>query len=425
MSAGAAACGGAAPPAPAAKLADVTLTYMDRGGQPYAELHAARAQAMMDAHPGLKISGEQTSDMAAKVPALAAAGAAPDVLVHVDHTQVVQFAALGGMLAPLDAYIARDRQLNLQDLQPEVQAQYRFDRKVYGVAHGVSLGTLFVNLDLFAAAGVPPPPTDYKDARWTFAAFADAAKRLTKLNGRGGFDQAGAIVENVSLNGNAGGWILANGGAFLDDLEAPKRVLLDSPAAREVLQFLTDLRLKLQVWPVGDQLEGLTTDQWFQRGRAAMWINGSFKVNAIRSALQAAWDVAALPHFKGQVVRLNGSGVSLTAGGRQPDAAWEFLRHMVDGEYQRQQTAAGLDTPARTSVITGPEFLAQPAPPKSRKVFGDSIQYGKALNVRSRNGPEVEAAFNTNLTALLGGTMSLGDMITQTTGAVGALLAAG
>lgn len=414
--------GGGGQGKPAASLENAILTYLDRGAN-YAPLHQDRAKAFEQLHRGAKVSGEQmtgTSDeQVAKLVAAAAAGAAPDLAIHLDHNQTVRMAAGGTVLEPLDSYIGRDRQLNIQDIHPEVQAQYRYQKKVYGVAHGVALNTLYVNVDLFRAAGVALPPTDWKDARWTMDALADAAQRLTKPKG-GGFDQVGIVAEQTGWNGNLGNWILGNGGAFLDDLEDPRRCTLDSPQTREALQFVADLRQRRQVWADGPQLEGQLPEVWFATGRAAMYYGGSFKINAIRRANPAntTWDIAPLPRFKQPVVGFGGSGVSLLSGSKQKDAAWELLRFMVDEEYNRLQFKMGLDTPARNSVLGSAEFVGEAPPPKSRRVLADSMQYGKAKNIRAVKGPDIEAAFNRNTTALFGGQMSLSEFITQTCGAV-------
>lgn len=424
-----AACGATTDQRPvAATLATANLTYLERGGAAYAELHKARADAFTALAPGARVTGEQmsgtTDEQLAKLVALAAGGTPPDLALHLDHGQTVRLAVSGGVLEPLDAYIARDRQLNIADIHPEVQAQYRYQKKVYGVAHGISLTSLFVNLDLFRAAGVAPPPTDWKDDRWTLPALAEAAAKLTRPNGRGGFDQVGMVAEQMTWNLNVGNWILGNGGAFLDDLEAPRRCVVDSPAAREVLELLADLRQKRRVWADGEALEGQLPQQWFATGRAALYFGGSFKINALRAATpaNATWDIAALPRTKQPVVGLGGSGVSLLAGIKQKDAAWELLRFMVDADYNRLQAKAGLDTPARTSVLTGAEYLGEAPPPTSRRVIGDSVQYGKAKNIRAANGPDIETAFNRNATAVFNGAMSLGDFATQTCTAVTPLL---
>jgi multiple sugar transport system substrate-binding protein len=419
-----AACGaGTGQGRPAASLENASLTYLDRGPA-YKPLHEERAKAFEQLHRGAKVTGEQMTGTAdeqvAKLVAAAAAGAAPDLAIHLDHNQTVRMAAGGTVLEPLDAYIGRDRQLNIQDIHPEVQAQYRYQKKVYGVAHGVALTSLFVNVDLFNAAGVPLPPPDWKDARWTMNALADAAQRLTKPKSGGGFDQVGIVAEQVGWNGNVGNWILGNGGAFLDDLENPKRCTLDSPQTREALQLVADLRQRRQVWAEGPQLEGQLPEVWFATGRAAMYYGGSFKINAVRRANSAntTWDIAPLPRFKQPVVGFGGSGVSMLSGSKQKDAAWELLRFMVDEEYNRQQFKMGLDTPARSSVLGSAEFVGEAPPPKSRRVLADSMQYGKAKNIRAVKGPDIEAAFNRNTTALFGGQVSLSEFITQTCSAV-------
>jgi ABC-type glycerol-3-phosphate transport system substrate-binding protein len=418
----------AEPRPPGAALATADLTYLERGGPAYQELHQERAGVFMKLAPGARVTGEQmtgtTDEQLAKLVALAAGGTPPDLALHLDHAQTVRLAANGSVLAPLDAYLGRDRQLNLQDIHPEVQAQYRYQRRVYGVAHGISLTSLFVNLDLFRAAGVTPPAADWKDARWTVAALVDAAARLTRPGGRGGFEQAGIVAEQMTWNLNVGNWILGNGGAFLDDLEAPRRCVLDSPQTREVAELLVDLRQRRRVWADGEALEGLLPQQWFASGRAALYFGGSFKINALRAATTATadWDIAPLPRFKQPVVGLGGSGVSMLAGSKQQDAAWELLRFMVDADYNRLQAKAGLDTPARTSVLTGAEYLGEAPPPKSRTVIGDSVQYGRAKNIRALRGPEIETAFNQQAVALFDGAQSVGDFVSRTCAAVAPFL---
>jgi ABC-type glycerol-3-phosphate transport system substrate-binding protein len=232
------------------------------------------------------------------------------------------------------------------------------------------------------------------------------------------------VAEQMTWNLNVGNWILGNGGAFLDDLEAPRRCVLDSPQTREVAEALVDLRQRRRVWADGDALEGLLPQQWFAAGRAAMYFGGSFKINALRAATpaDADWDLAPLPRFKQPVVGLGGSGVSMLAGIKQKDAAWELLHFMVDADYNRLQAKAGLDTPARTSVLTSAEYLGEAPPPKSRRVIGDSVQYGRAKNVRAVRGPEIETAFNQQATALFNGVLSVGDFVSQTCAAVAPLL---
>ena len=415
-----------APPRPAG-IEKATLTYLDRGPA-YASFHKDRAEAFMKEFPGATVTGEQmtgnSDQQVAKLVAATAAGIPPDLAIHLDHSQTMRLAAGGSFLEPLDTYIARDRRLRIEDIHPEVQAQYRYQKKVYGIGHGVALSTLFVNVDLLRAAGVAPPPTDWKDAKWTMDALADAAQRVSKPNGGGGFTQVGIVAEQLSWNGNIGNWIMGNGGAFLDDMEDPKRCVLDSSQTREALQFIQDLRQRRQVWAHGDQLEGQLPQQWFANGKAAFYYGGSFKINAIVQAnpSNTTWDIAPLPRFKQPMVGFGGSGVSMLAVTKQKDAAWELLRFMVDEEYNRQQFKLGLDTPARLSVLRSPEFIGAAPPPKSRRVFADSMQYGKAKNVRSVKGPEVEAAFNRSIGPLLAGTMSVPDFITQTCSAAGPLL---
>ena len=87
---------------------------------------------------------------------------------------------------------------------------------------------------------------------------------------------------------------------------------------------------------------------------------------------------------------------------------------MVDEEYNRLQARAGLDTPARNSVLAGAEFLGEAPPPASRRVLADAMPYGKAKNVRAVKGPDIEAVFNRKIGELFAGRIGVSDFITQT-----------
>ena len=315
--------------------------------------------------PGSRVTGEQmtgtTDEQLAKLVALAAGGTPPDLALHLDHGQTVRLAVSGGVLEPLDAYIARDRQLNVADIHPEVQAQYRFQRKVYGVAHGISLTSLFVNPDLFNAAGVPAPAHGLEGRPLDAPRSGRRGQQDDPPRTVGGLRPGGAgggaddlepqhreldPGQRRRLPGRSGGAPALRpghppdaGGAGAPGRPAPEapgvggRGGPGGPAAPAVVRHRSRR----------DVLRGLVQDQRPARATQS----------------NASWDLATLPRTRQPVVGLGGSGVSLLAGSKQKDASWELLRFMVDVDYNRLQAKAGLDTPARTSVLTGAEYLGE------------------------------------------------------------------
>jgi ABC-type glycerol-3-phosphate transport system substrate-binding protein len=341
---------------------------------------------------GEEILGTSTEQME-KLQTMAAAGTPPDAAIHFDHAQVSRLASTGGVLEALDQYLAKDATLNTKNLQPEVQAQYRFAKKTYGIAHGIALETLFFNEDLLRAAGVPPPPQDWNDNSWTGQALLEKALRLTTRASDGSLTVAGFAIQGSNWDGATGALVASNGGAFLDDLEAPTKCLLEQKPCLDVLQFLADLNLKHRVSPLAVDLSGQTLVQWFTQGKLALFLGQAYQINSIRQSAKFGWDVAAVPAFAKQAVYLGGSGNTLLAGGKAKDAAWELVKYMTGEAYQKAQYETGGDAPSLSSVLNSTGFLNAAPPPRTRRVLAQSVPYGRALNVRSRQAAEIEAAF--------------------------------
>jgi multiple sugar transport system substrate-binding protein len=402
-----------------------SMTYVYRGGPALGALADQFARQFVASVPGMQARGDEltgtTIEQMEKLQTMAAGGTPPDAAIHFDHSQIARLAATGGVLEALDPYLAKDASVNLKDIQPEVQAQYRFAKKTYGIAHGIALATLFYNQDLLRAAGVPPPPQDYGDKTWTAQAFLERVQRLTKREGDGSLAVAGTAIQGSAWDGTIGALIASNGGAFLDDLENPTRCLLEQKESLDVLQYLADLHLKQRAVPLAADLNGQTVGQWFNLGKVALFLGQSYQVNDFRQNAKFAWDVAALPFFTKQTVYLGGSGNALVAGGTAKDAAWELTKFMSGEAYQKAQFQTGGDTPCRMSVLNSPDFLNQAPPPQTRRVLAQSVSFGRAFNVRAPRAAEIEAAFA--LAPLLTGQVTASGFAQEAARKVAAILA--
>jgi multiple sugar transport system substrate-binding protein len=388
-------------------LPPASLWGMTRGNL---DLDSQFAQQFAAATPGMQVKiepmgeGGNQDNQIAKAKTLAAAGDAPDVFVHLDNSQVAQIVSTGGVLEPLDSYLSRDATANIKEIEPEVQAQYHVARKTYGLARGIALGAMFYNQDLFAAAGIPVPSAEWGHSSWQIDAVLNLARRLTKRDSDGSLRVAGlALRTNITLGDIAGAWIASNGGAFVDDLEAPKQCLLDRPEALAVLQLIVDLGPKIGVAPTAADLNGQDQMQWFIDGKVAMYLGGAFQIAALRKGAQFVWDAAPHPWFKRPAVVLGGSGNSLSAGSKVKDAAWALTKYLASADYQRAQIRIGSDAPTRSSVLNGPEYVNDTPPPKSRRVMAESVKYGRALNVRTKDAAEFVAAWRSGAGALFNG----------------------
>ncbi|MEU1662459.1 sugar ABC transporter substrate-binding protein [Streptomyces sparsogenes] len=219
---------------------------------------------------GVKV--EQTSVPAAslipKVLRQASSRTLPDLLM-LDNPDLQQIAQTGA-LTPLDQYGIQPR-----GYAKGILSAGTYRGKVYGLAPYVSTIALFYNKDMLARAGVAVPRT--------WGELRTAATKLTRP-GRYGM----AVDANATFEGT---WqflpfLWSNGG---DERR------LDTPQAAQALQLWVDLvksgsmSKSVLNWTQAD-----VHDQ-FVAGRAAMMINGPWRIPALNTNKDLRWGVAPIP----------------------------------------------------------------------------------------------------------------------------------
>src|SRR5213596_2908903 len=89
-------------------------------------------------------------------------------------------------------------------------------------------------------------------------------------------------------------WLWANGADFLS--KDGTKVVLDQPAAAETFQFLQDLRQRHRFVPEAGETGGVTGNDLFLNGSAAMLLAGAaFTATARRRIESFQWNVAVYP----------------------------------------------------------------------------------------------------------------------------------
>lgn len=213
----------------------VTLTV---GDLPPADSDAARAlfeQQVKDfeaAYPDINLEPSETVYDPTTFQAMLAGGTLPDV-INVSNTEGATIGSTG-QVADLTEVLASS---GLGDkLNPVVLDTARgADGQIYGVpTDGFAMGLVY-NRAIFEQAGLDPdnPPTTWEEVR-------EAAQTIKEKTGVDGFAHYGA--------NNQGGWqltteIYSYGGRVTDDA-GTKSELLDTSAAADMLQLLSDMRFK-------------------------------------------------------------------------------------------------------------------------------------------------------------------------------------
>ncbi|MGW4500411.1 ABC transporter substrate-binding protein [Micromonospora sp. NPDC004336] len=361
------------------------------------ELAAYRTlvEAYEKARPGADVQLVEASDrkdLLARLATSVAGGAPPDLFL-MNYRFYGQFAAKD-VVEPLDDRLAASDAVDPADYYPVAWNAFRWKDRQLCLPQNVSSLAVYYNRTLFAKYGVPEPK-----AGWTWNDLVATAGAMTR-------DSRGAVIRATESEGAAlrpavhglgvepsiirlAPFVWSNGGQLVDDPARPTRLTLDTPAAREALKNLVDLRLAYGVVPTDEEVEAEDDESRFANGRLAMLMSSRRSTTTFRSITGFEWDVAPLPVYKEQVGVLHSDAYCMTRGAKNKDAAWRFLEFAIAEEGQRIIAATGRTVPSHIGVSRSPAFLGPAQPPRSAKVFLDAIPTVRALPTVS-TWPEIE-----------------------------------
>jgi multiple sugar transport system substrate-binding protein len=261
---------------------------------------------------------------------LNAHAADPDVL-QLDVIWTPEFAAAQWVL-PLDRF-----KPPVADFLPAAIAANRWNGLLYALPWFVDVGMLYWRTDL-----IDSPPADFAELR-------QQAARRTVPEGLvwQGARYEGLITVFVEYLGAFGGRILdANG-----------RVVVDSPAAVQALQFMYD-----SIYSAGAVPADVLTWQEehtrfaFQNGRALFMRNWPYAVALLRDPAQSAvagrFAVAPMPAGPGgpSAAALGGAQLAVNAWSDQPDAAFALIDYLLQPEQMLERARVVGQYPSRLAL---------------------------------------------------------------------------
>ena len=332
---------------PRRRLAPTKVVFM---GQ---ELTPADVTAFEAGHPNVTI--ELLTWDAAKFQAMVAAGQPPDIW-RTQAPLVPQWASRGQLLN-LDKYFGASDLLHPADLTA-ANDYYRFRNGKIGVGPRYGMvkdwspdETVWVNTDLFRKTGIHlPGPTD----RWTYDDLWEIALKLKQKN---------PSVKWILDVANSYAWIdrhvmvqLASQGKSLYPSDFSRINLTKSPAAMQAFNYsFRYAQRKLALGP-----ENPNPDGWsgpgFNAGKVAMtqygyWFLG--QVGSDKKATQRSRMLTA-PLWKGGKrvdPTITATGWVISAGTKDPDAAWTVFEWYMGGKPARDRAGIGWGVPAQLSLF--------------------------------------------------------------------------
>jgi multiple sugar transport system substrate-binding protein len=237
------------------------------------------------ANPGIKVKHTTFpyADYQTKIAAAVPAGQGPDV-VQLYYGWLDNFVG-AKFIQPLprDAF---PHDMIEKEFYPIVQTMKR-DGEYYGLPTAVRTLALFYNKKLFQEAGLDPnkPPQTLDD-------YLEAAKKTVKRDPAGNMLSAGAVIDMPGQDLHWWREVLLRqmgGKPYSDD---NKTVAYDSEAGAKALNWYADLQRVHKVGQAGFMDEGQAA---FRAGRAAMTVDGSFRLGAFGGIKNFEWGVTELP----------------------------------------------------------------------------------------------------------------------------------
>lgn len=358
----------------------VTLRFVGWGGPEEGEVFQALTDAFNAANDDVIIEYEQIpTDYVTALKTMIAGGTPPDI-AYVPDGDFSAFVSTG-TLVNIQALVDASDVIDPADIWGSALGRYRWDEAtrslgtgdLYALPKDIGPTILYINEDLFNAAGVPLPDPNVP---LTWDELIDIGTQLTvDVNGNHPGDE-GFDRENVEVYGIGDIWfenaVYGNGGRFISE-DGRTFLAATDPNTIEAVQFLSDLNHVYQIRPTEQQLSSMSYGQMFESGRVAITTNGRWGVTGYRNTLDFAWSVipnAVGPSgtittyqnqtdcsFSGWSGSVGIAVIAGSAGEENLDQAFRFIEYIAGSVGQTEQSALGFQIPNQISVAQTDAFL--------------------------------------------------------------------
>jgi multiple sugar transport system substrate-binding protein len=397
-------CSGAPSQPPAGTLSG-NVSFMVFGDPPELSAYQAVVDAFEVHQPSVAVEVihiPSQTDYRTRLAQDFAAGSPADILL----INVRRYADLAkaGALELLGPRLAASPLIKETDFFAETMEPFKFNGVLTCMPLNVSSPVIYYNKELFDGTGVP-----YPAAGWTWTDLLEKAQRLTRdTDADGAPDQYGLGVDAALQRVTPFVW--QNGGDIVDDPLRPTMLTLDSPAAREALQWFIDLQIAHHVVPPPDEERSQSHEERVLAGGLAMYMDSRRVVPTIREAAAFDWDVAALPQGKARASILHSDGYCIPAASPVRDAAWALVEFASSVEGQTILARSGRSVPSMKSVAQSGAFLDPSVKPVNSQVFLDAIPGIRSVPLVA-GWPEIEANVGKQLEGAFHGLISLDEAI--------------
>jgi len=305
-------------------------------------------------HSNITIDVQTASynDYFTKLQTAIAGGTAPDTF-ELNYENFVSYSSAGSLL-DLSGQAKNDSSFKSSVYYPRAYGVFNQDGKQYGLPESFSDVLLFYNKDLFDAAGVSYPTTD-----WTWSDELTAAQKLTNTSkGVWGDFQPIQFFEFYKV-------LAQNGGKFFSSDK--KRSTFNDQAGVDAATWLVSKVGK--VMPTDAQLGGQNDEALFKAGKLAIWHAGIWEFAAMKS-VPFKWDIQLEPGKVTKAHHFFANAVVASSKTAHAAEAFQWLRFLTSStDAVKTRLAASWELPAVADQSLFSSYLSQTPPANRAAVF--------------------------------------------------------
>lgn len=367
-----------------------SVSFIFYGGEVWDAAYRALIDAFEEANPDTMIERTQVHDVYdEKLAALFAAGTAPDVIA-LDMHSIMTYGD-EHFLHDLNPLIEKTPTYQIQRVATPLLDMYTVNGKLFAAPNVANPSVYVYNVEVLDQAGLARPADLYRTGEWTWSAFRNVARKVTRKDSDGRFSVVGASLHLPRT------WLFSNGGSEFDDPKKPTKTFYDTEVALETIQFLHSMiwedEAMLPLWKIAAHV-GADDVVGFSRGHVGMATRWHGSVPAFA---QGGFDLGLVPHPKGPApggrcaTDLGSWGIAITRHAKDLSAAWRFVSFITGPEGAAIEAKMPGRTPARPVRLS---WL--PASVQNPEIYPDMLTLG-TLRVISRDRANLQRIIDNQL----------------------------
>ncbi|SDT25361.1 carbohydrate ABC transporter substrate-binding protein, CUT1 family [Paenibacillaceae bacterium GAS479] len=365
---------------PAKEAEPVTITYSQWGTAEELQRTQELLDKFMAANKGItvKMEGKDWGSYWDGLTANAAGGTLPDVF-KTSFAFIEKYAELG-IFKELDGPL-KDAGFDMNNFDPSLLGLHKYKDKQVSLPIDANVIVWYYNKKLFSDPKTNPKGAKEPSLEPTWAEIEEIATKMTldkngKNPGEAGFDAKNIVQWGMSISpGSTIDWFLepelwSNNAKLVND---DGSLALDTPEAKEVMDYFIDITKNKKINTTPAQIEGLggQVGLAISTGKVAMNPGGNWNINNFKEA-KTEYGTTYLPKFKETKTVVQPAGMAVSSSTKNEEAAYKLLAWLAGPEGQTELANQGYSIPANKAAADA--YIATAG--EANKIFLDAQKFG-------------------------------------------------